>query len=138
MSVRFCPPDTVLFPGLLTGDAKWGALHAADVFVLSSHQENFGVAVAEALACALPVLISNKVNIWREIDQFQAGLIETDDEEGTERLLRRWLSLPIPAQEKMRLEARHCFETLFEIENAAQSLLDEIDPSLPCLERVRS
>lgn len=124
LAARCCPPGTVSFPGLLSGEAKWGALHAADAFVLPSHQENFGVAVAEALACGLPVLISDKVNIWREIDQNGAGLIEADDEEGTARLLKRWVALPIAAREKMGANARACFETLFEIEKAAKSLLD--------------
>ena len=69
-------------PGLLTGDLKWGAFRAADVFALTSHQENFGIAVAEALACGLPVLLSNQVNIWREIEEDSAGFIENDDEAG--------------------------------------------------------
>ncbi len=60
---------------MLTGDLKWGALHAAEVFVLPSHQENFGIAVVEALACGKPVLISDKVNIWREIAADGAGSV---------------------------------------------------------------
>ncbi len=59
------PPVT--FTGMLTGNPKWGAFAASEAFVLPSHQENFGIAVVEALACGRPVLISNKVNIWREI-----------------------------------------------------------------------
>ena len=69
--------------GCCPGEDKWGAFHAADAFVLPSHQENFGVAVAEALACGLPVLISDKVNIWREIQEDGAGLVAEDTEEGT-------------------------------------------------------
>ena len=75
---------------MLQGDAKWGAFYAAEVFALPSHQENFGVAVAEALACGTPVLISNKVNIWQEIAEDGVGLVEEDDLEGTTRLLERW------------------------------------------------
>lgn len=78
------------FPGPLAGDAKWGAFRGAEAFVLPSHQENFGIAVVEALACGVPVLISNKVNIWREIDAAGAGLVEPDDHGGTRRLLERW------------------------------------------------
>ena len=62
------PQPAVFFPDMLTGDAKWGALYGCEAFVLPSHQENFGIAVVEALACGKPVLISNQVNIWREIE----------------------------------------------------------------------
>ena len=51
--------------GMLSGDVKWGAYRTAEAFILPSHQENFGIVVAEALACGLPVLISNKVNMAR-------------------------------------------------------------------------
>ena len=50
----------ITFTGMLTGESKWGAFSAADVFVLPSHQENFGIAVVEAMACGTPVLVSNK------------------------------------------------------------------------------
>jgi glycosyltransferase involved in cell wall biosynthesis len=67
--------DRVVWTGALAGDMKWGAFQGAEAFVLPSHQENFGIAVAEALACGLPVLVSDKVNIWREIAGDGAGLI---------------------------------------------------------------
>ena len=77
---------------MLSGDAKWGALYGCEAFVLPSHQENFGIAVVEALACGKPVLISDQVNIWREIAEDGAGLVEADTEEGVEKLLRRFLA----------------------------------------------
>ncbi|MGH1559632.1 glycosyltransferase [Caulobacter segnis] len=49
----------------MKGDAKWGAYRGADAFILPSHQENFGIVVAEAMACGATVLITSKVNIWR-------------------------------------------------------------------------
>ncbi len=57
----------ITWTGMISGSLKWGAYRAAEIFVLPSHQENFGVVVAEAMAVGLPPLISNKVNIWREI-----------------------------------------------------------------------
>jgi glycosyltransferase involved in cell wall biosynthesis len=57
--------ERIFWPGMLSGDAKWGAFRAAEFFVLPSHQENFGIVVAEAMALSKPVLISNKLNIWR-------------------------------------------------------------------------
>ena len=115
--------DQVTWTGMLQGDEKWGAFLASEVFLLPSHQENFGISVAEALSAYLPVLISNKVNIWREIDNEKAGLIESDDARGTEALLQRWLALDDSQREKMRENARHCFLRHFEISKAAASLV---------------
>ena len=118
--------DRVIWTGMLSGDLKWGAFHAAEAFVLPSHQENFGVAVAEALACGVPVLISNKVNIWREIEADRAGLVENDDLQGTGRLLERWLALDSGSRTEMRRAARGCFERRFEINRAAQALIQAL------------
>jgi glycosyltransferase involved in cell wall biosynthesis len=117
---------SIIFPGMLTGDSKWGALSAAEAFVLPSHQENFGIAVAEALACGTPVLISNKINIWREIEADGAGQVENDDLAGTTNLLKRWLATASDARAMMRDSARKCFATRFEIERATDSLLEVI------------
>ncbi len=117
---------SILFPGMLSGDAKWGALSAAEAFVLPSHQENFGIAVVEALACGTPVLISNKINIWREIEKDGAGLVENDDLPGTMRLLKRWLDTPSEMRRIMQQNARQCFASRFEIERATDSLLAAI------------
>lgn len=115
--------ERITWPGMLSGDLKWGAFHAADAFVLPSHQENFGIAVAEALACGLPVLISDKVNIWREIAADCAGLVAPDTTTGTTHLLRAWLALPQAEQQAMRRQAQATFLSRFEITHAAQSLL---------------
>jgi glycosyltransferase involved in cell wall biosynthesis len=114
------------WPGMLQGDAKWGAFYSAEAFVLPSHQENFGIAVAEALGCGLPVLISNKVNIWREIISDNAGLAEDDSQSGTDSLLRRWLKLSESARLEMKSNAKRCFETRFRVDAMAHGLLEVI------------
>ena len=114
----------IKWPGMLQGDAKWGAFYAAEVFCLPSHQENFGIVVAEALACGKPVLISNKVNIWREIESSAAGFVDEDSAAGTERNLRRWLSLDAPAHLQMAARARQCFARHFHIQRAAEQLVE--------------
>jgi glycosyltransferase involved in cell wall biosynthesis len=119
-----CPAGSIHWPGMITGDVKWGALRAAETFVLPSHQENFGIAVAEALSCGTPVLISNKVNIWREIQTDAAGLVDTDDLAGTRRLLERWSALDGNARDRMRQAASASFARRFAIESAARSLVE--------------
>ncbi len=116
----------VSWPGMLVGDLKWGAFRCAEAFVLPSHQENFGIAVAEALSCGLPVLISNKVNIWREIERCGAGLVAEDTAAGTRQLLTRWMSLDGAHRERMGTCARSCFVQRFHVVAAAESLLETL------------
>lgn len=115
--------NSVTWTGMISGDLKWGAFHAADAFILPSHQENFGIAVAEALACRLPVLISDQVNIWREICNDGAGFVDSDTEEGTLNLIKRWLQTPEKDWHVMRDQARKSYEARFSIERAAMSLV---------------
>lgn len=117
----------VTWTGMLSGDLKWGAFRSADAFILPSHQENFGISVVEALACRLPVLISNKINIWREIASDQAGFVENDDLPGTRRLLQRWTSLSSPEKETFRTHARSCFEKRFHIATVAENLVSILE-----------
>jgi len=114
----------VHFTGMLEGPQKWGALHAAKVFALPSHQENFGIAVAESLACATPVLISDKVNIHEEILTARAGLTAPDTLPGTIDLLTRWHSLTPPVRLQMSINARTCFLTRYDMRANAQSILE--------------
>ena len=113
----------IIFPGMLEGEMKRGAFAAAEAFILPSHQENFGMSVAEALSFGLPVLTSNRVNIWREIEADRAGYVENDDLTGTIRLIERWLSTNDAERATMRENARRCFQSRFEINHAAASLV---------------
>jgi glycosyltransferase involved in cell wall biosynthesis len=114
--------ERITWTGMLSGDLKWGAFHASDAFVLNSHQENFGIAVVEALSAGLPTLITEKVNIWREIEEARAGLVDLDNASGTIRLLRRWLQMPHDERLAMRSRARECFNSRFHISATLQSL----------------
>lgn len=118
--------NRIIWPGMLHGELKWGAFYASELFVLPSHQENFGIAVAEALGCGLPVLISDKVNIWREIKEDGAGLVGNDDLDDTERNLRYWLDLSEFGRAGMARQARETFEQRYTVEQMAGSLISTI------------
>lgn len=123
--------DCIVWAGMITGDLKWGAFRAAEIFVLPSHSENFGIVVAEALACGTPVLISDKVNIWREIQAEGAGLVAPDTLQGTIETLRQWSRMPLDERQAMRGRARSCFLRRFEIQSAASILINTLSNFLP-------
>ena len=107
---------------MLTGDVKWGAFRGAKAFVLPSHQENFGIVVAEAMAAGTPVLITDKVNIWREVQKSGGGLVEADDAAGIERLLQKFLALSDAERAEMGRLARTGFLEYFEIGKAVETI----------------
>ena len=113
----------VHFAGMVQGPAKWGAFHACEAFVLVSHSENFGVVVAEAMACSKPVLITDKINLWREVDAAGAGLIESDDQAGADRLLARFLALDPEARAAMGRAARRCYDENYQFDALADRLM---------------
>ena len=125
--------DRITWTGMLAGAMKWGALHAADVFVLPSHQENFGVAVVEALSVGLPVLISQRVNIWREVVEDQAGFADADTVGGTAAALMRWHALDAAERMAMRSRAVACYQRRFRMEAAASRLVATIAPHVSAL-----
>lgn len=122
----------ILFSGMLTGDAKWGAFYGCEAFILPSHQENFGIAVVEALACGKPVLISEQVNIWREIDAAGAGLVAPDTLTGTQQLLESWVQLTDSEKHTMAERSRLAFRHYFGLGPAAERVMEALqEPDLP-------
>ncbi|MFD2183667.1 glycosyltransferase [Rhodoplanes azumiensis] len=112
--------------GMLTGDAKLGALRSCDAMVLPSHSESFGMVVAEALAAAAPVLITDKVPLWRDVAADGAGLADSDDVDGVHRVLEAFLSAPPERIGRMRGAARACFLRRYEISIATRRYTDAL------------
>lgn len=111
------------WPGMLTGAAKWGAFRTAKFFVLPSHQENFGVVVAEAMALNRPVLITNKVNIWREVEADGAGIVVDDKVETIATGLQAMCSLSSTQLEEIGRRARSSFLNRYNLEDNTMQLL---------------
>jgi len=117
----------ITWTGSLAGTLKWGAFSASEVFVLPSHQENFGIVVAEAMACSLPVIISDKVNIWREIDSYEAGFVANDTIEGTTASMRRWSELATDDIAALRIRSRKCFNEMFDFNVTSKKVLENVE-----------
>ena len=113
----------VHWPGMLLGDAKWGAFRASEAFILPSHQENFGIAVAEALACERPALLSDKVNTAHDIASDGAGLMEPDTVEGTARLIASWMQMSPEERAAMGRRAGQCFSRRYDMREGARTVV---------------
>lgn len=96
--------DSVLFVGPVYGEDKLAAFTDADLFALISHQENFGIAVVEALAAGCPVLLSDQVNIHDLIETERVGWVVKTSAEATAWALQDWLN-SFSRDEEMRQRA---------------------------------
>ena len=119
--------DRITWPGMLSGDLKWGAFRVAELFCLPSHQENFGIVVAEALACGLPVAVAAPVNIAAEVADAGAGLVHADTAAGTLSALRQWLTLPSTPRVQMGQRGIHLFRDRFDFASVAQNLMPVLE-----------
>jgi len=116
----------IVFPGMLTGPAKWGAFYHCEAFMLPSHQENFGIAIIEALACGKPVMISNKVNIWREIVKEKVGFVSTDDDDGAMKMMDFYQDLSAGDKIRLKTIATTAYQQNFSTSGTAEKLVNVI------------
>ncbi|MEH2323426.1 MAG: hormogonium polysaccharide biosynthesis glycosyltransferase HpsP [Nostoc sp.] len=85
--------------GFVTGELKVSLLQLADLFVLPSYYENFGIAVAEAMVAGIPVVISDQVHICQQIRDSESGWVGATDVQVLVELLQEALENP---QERQR------------------------------------
>jgi len=86
--------ERVHFPGMLSHDLKLAAFVDARLFALTSYAENFGAVITEALACGLPVLMSDHVNIHQDIVRGGAGISVECSADAVADGIRRMLATP--------------------------------------------
>ncbi len=91
--------EGVTFTGMVFGKQKAALLRRANLFVLPSYTENFGIAAVEGMAAGLPIVVSNRVSIWREIDGAQAGLVVNPDAGELAHAMLKLLDNPTAATE---------------------------------------
>jgi len=116
----------ISWTGMLSGPEKWGAYYSSELFCLPSHQENFGIVVAEALACGLPVSISNAVNIANYVELYHAGLVHPVSIAGASHALTAWISMSPHERFLMKLNSQRLFAERFEISRIASNLASRL------------
>ena len=84
--------ERVIFTGMLRGAERVAALADADLFVLPSYQENFGIAVAEALAAGTPVVISDQVNICNDVSAAGVGGVVPLEVGALAQAIEQWMT----------------------------------------------
>jgi len=80
--------------GFVSGELKASLLQAADLFVLPSYYENFGIAVAEAMVAGVPVVISDQVHIWQQVRDSNSGWVGETTVEAVVELITAALQNP--------------------------------------------
>jgi len=113
--------ERVRFTGLLEGRVRSGAYRVASLFLLPSMQENFGIAVAEAMAASCPVVISEYVDIKSYIEEANAGIVCATNPESVGSALHRLLSDPELAR-RMGENGRAVVEKYFTWDRASERL----------------
>ena len=116
--------DRIHWPGMLEGDEKWGALYGCDAMILPSHQENFGVVVAEALGCARPVIVSDQVNIFADVQRAGAGMICRDARDSVAAAMAGFFRLDAGSRAAMGERGKQLFKSRFNIARTAEQLVD--------------
>jgi glycosyltransferase involved in cell wall biosynthesis len=96
--------------GFVTGELKTALLEVADLFVLPSYYENFGIAVAEAMAAGTAVLISDQVHICPEVRQSNSGWVSSLNITEITHLLRIALENPSERQRRGSLAQEYALK----------------------------
>lgn len=121
--------DCTYRSGFVTDEMKDILLQGADMFALTSHSENFGVAVLEALAVGLPVLVTPGVALASVVEQYQLGYVVELDVAAIASGFQRWLHNPQQAK-KMGDRARQLILEKYTWERIALNLIEVYTPML--------
>ena len=99
----------------LTNYLKWGAILNSEAMLLASHGENFGVSLVESLSMSRPVITTNKVNIFKDIENSDAGFISKNNINSFAENIKKFLLLNKNEKKKMRINANKCFNKYYNL-----------------------
>ena len=119
---RLAIAANIQFIGGVYGGKKWQLFRDADLFVLPTHSENFGIVVAEALACGTPV-ITTKGTPWQELETCHCGWWTEVGKEPTKEALHNFLSLAEKDLEVMGRNGRKLVEEKYSSRKMAEDMV---------------
>ena len=122
LASRLGVTDNIRFIGGIYGDKKWELFRNADLFVLPTHSENFGIVVAEALACGTPV-ITTKGTPWDELGTENCGWWIEVGIEPIINALRAFLQLSVGNLEQMGRNGRQLVEYKYSSQKMAEDMM---------------
>jgi len=114
--------DQFIFTGPLDDERKWDAFARADLFVLPTYSENFGIVVAEALYAGLPV-ITTKGAPWHDLDLEQCGMWIDIGVEPLAAALREMMALSDVQRTEMGARGRALVNRKYTWRSAAEAML---------------
>lgn len=114
--------NIVCFVGGVYGERKWELFREADLFALPTHSENFGIVVAEALACGTPVL-TTKGTPWQELETCHCGWWTEIGTKATTEALRNFLTLTACELETMGRNGRKLVEEKYSTKKMAEDMV---------------
>lgn len=115
--------DIVRFAGGVYGEHKWRLLHEADFFVLPTHSENFGFAIAEAMACGTPVITTQGAP-WQCLDNEHCGAWLPVGAAPLADALRRFMALGPGELERMGRQCQQIIDERYSATVMAKRMLD--------------
>jgi len=113
----------IFFLGSIFSKIKWKILNNCFFFCLPSHNENFGLSAVEALSSKKPVLITNKVNIYRIIERYNAGIVVNDNHKRIYIVIKKLLKLKKKTYKKISENALRCFKDNFHIKHFEKNII---------------
>lgn len=123
LALRLGVNNIISFEGGVYGNRKWELFRQADLFILPTHSENFGIVVAEALASGT-LVITTKGTPWCELESRRCGWWTEVGTEATVQALRDFLSLTENELETMGRNGRQLVEEKYSACKVAQEFVE--------------
>lgn len=123
MTLQVGVQNIISFAGGVYGEEKWNLFRKADVFVLPTFSENFGIAIAEALASGTPV-ITTKGTPWTDLVKYKCGWHTEIGTLPTVNALKEFLQLDEQTLETMGCNGRRLIEDKYSTQSMADEMME--------------